>query len=269
MPFTNELSLNSKVMALLIGAPGTGKTLAGASFSECGPMSFADFDGRMKPVALHYPKAHIHYKSYTVSNAIDFVLRDLPELLRNCPYKSFQLAGITSLSTALITAQLNDGGGLKKSKFSKIFVPSWDEFSGEATLIGQALDMLRALNCNVFVEAHPVSRTSLTEGKFTSLVAFGPKVASLIPGYFDEIWYFTTELNDGALQYVVNCKPNYDWPLAKTSLPLPDRFILSSPEGKPLSLYQLIQERLKEYDIEIGGNIKADEPEDPNIFQRL
>lgn len=254
-------------MALLIGAPGAGKTLGGASFSEIGPMSFADFDGRMKPVTLYYPKAKIHYTSYTVQNAIAFVERDLPALVKNCPYKSFQLAGITSLSTALITAQMQSGGGIRKGK-GGIFVPSWDEFSGESMLIGQALDMLRALPCNVFVEAHPISRTSLQEGKYSSLVAFGPKVASLIPGYFDEIWYFSTETDiSGRLSYVVHCKPSSDWPLAKTSLPLPDKFVLSDELGRPKSLYQLIQNTLNEYSIEIGGT--AQEPEDEKEFPKL
>lgn len=254
-------------MALFIGAPGSGKTLAGASFSELGPMEFADYDGRMKPVTLHYPKATIHYTSYTVNNCTDFVMRDLPALMRSCPYTSLQLAGITSMSTSLISAQMNQGGGIKKGK-GGLMVPSWDEFSGEASQMSQALDMLRALPCNVFVEAHPVQRSSLADGKFTSLVAFGPKVASLIPGYFDEIWYFTPEFDvQGGITYVVHTRPSSEFPLGKTSLPLPAKFELSDSSGKPRSLCRLIQDSLNEYGIKIGGESRV-VPE-PEVTQRL
>jgi AAA domain len=259
-----------KFMVLLIGKPGSGKTLSGVSFHESGPMEFIDFDGRMKPVKLYYPKARIHYSKFDVSNLEKFAYNYIPDLVKDCPYKNVQLAGITALSTVAISYQMfqrragNDP--LKKTR-GGLMVPSWDEFNGEAMIIGQVLDALKALPCNVFVEAHPVTRTDITKAeKYTSLVAFGPKVESLIPGYFDEIWYFTSEFGiQGDLKYVVYTKPSNEYPLAKTSLPLPGKFVLSDDEGRPISLYRLIKKELEKYDIrmeeeeqrlkEIGENV--------------
>lgn len=264
MPYTNEDKLSNKFMALFIGKPGSGKTLAGASFSEAGAMEFADFDGRMKPVTLHYPKARVHYEKFDVTNLEKFAYNYIPELFKYCPYKTFQLAGLTSMSTTAISYQMfarragNDP--LKKTK-GGLMVPSWDEFNGEAMIIGQVLDALKALPCNVIVEAHPVSRTDISKGeKFTSLVAFGPKVESLVPGYFDEIWYFTTEFGiQGELSYVVYTKPSMEYPLAKTSLPLPGKFVLSDEAGRPKSLYQLIKNELDKYDIKLDEERRISE----------
>jgi hypothetical protein len=263
MPFTNEISLlNSKFMALLIGKPGTGKTLAGASFSEAGPMEFMDFDGRMKPVRLHYPKAQIHYTEFNTKNVEEFAYRYIPGLLSRCDFKTVQLAGITSLSNVLVTYQLRVRQGsneIGKKNKGGIVVPGWDEYSGEASIISQVLDALRALPCNVIVEAHPIQRVDMaTSTKYTSIVSFGPKVESVIPAYFDEIWYFTTERSiDGQLLYIVNTRPTAEFPLAKTSLPLPHRFTLTGSEGQVLSLYELIQNCLNEYgEMEDQENMK-------------
>lgn len=244
--------LHDKFMALFIGKPGTGKTLAGASFAAAGPVEFIDFDGRMKPVRLHYPKARIHFTSFSTKNIREFADRYIPDLLNRCDYKTVQLAGITSLSNVLVTYQLRVRAGsneIGKTSKGGLIVPSWDEYSGEASIISQVLDALRALPCNVIVEAHPVSRVNMEKAeKYTSIVSFGPKVESVIPAYFDEIWYFTTETDiNGQLRYVVNTRPTAEYPLAKTSLPLPYKFSLTDDDGKVINLYNLIQNSLNEY----------------------
>jgi hypothetical protein len=275
MPYTDEISLSDKFMALFIGKPGTGKTLAGSSFAEQGQMEFIDFDGRMKPVKLFYPKVRIHISPFNMTTLENFAYKYIPELVKYCPYKTVQLAGITSLSTVAISYQMYQRrGGNDPLKLTKggLMVPSWDEFNGEAMIIGQILDALRALPCNVIVEAHPVNRTDITKAeKYTSIVAFGPKVESLIPGYFDEIYYFNTEVSiQGEYKYVVHTKPSTDYPLAKSSLPLPPRFELSDGEGRPLSLYNLIQRELSKHALSLGEQDKIEKtPELQESEQRL
>lgn len=258
--------LDDKFMALFIGKPGAGKTLAGASFYEAGPMEFADFDGRMKPVKLHYPNADINYTKFNITNILKFTDSYLPNLLQRCDYKTFQLAGITSFTNTAVMMQMAMRRGSNEiGKVTKggIMVPSWDEYSGEAMMLSQSLDMLRALPCNVIVEAHPVARINMESAtKYTSIVSFGPKVESVIPAYFDEIWYFTTEFDiDGLLKYVVNTRPSSEFPLAKTSLPLPPKFSLTDDNGKVISLYRLIHAKLNEYQkgVDDSGDINFNE----------
>lgn len=248
----------SKSSFLFIGKPGTGKTLAGASFRELGPMEFLDFDDRMQPVKLFYPELDIDYDKFNVGNLEDFAYKFMPDLLKRCDYKVVQLAGLTSLTVTAVTYQMHQkrgGDNLKKTK-GGLMVPSWDEFNGEAMIVSQVLDMMKALPATIIMEAHPVARSKMGgDGtSYSSLTAFGPKVESLVPGYFNEIYYFTTETDmQGVTKYVCRTKPNEEYPLAKTSLPLPSKFVLSNEEGKPISLYKLIQEELNKHNISLGG----------------
>lgn len=258
MPNTNDIVLGeSKSSFLFIGPPGSGKTLAGASFREMGLMEFIDFDDRMQPIKLFYPSLSISYTKFNVSNLEEFAYRYMPDMVRRCDYKVVQLAGLTSLTVTAITYQMDQkrgGDSLKKTK-GGLLVPSWDEFNGEAMIVSQTLDMMKALPATIIMEAHPVSRTNM-EGKtkYTSLTAFGPKVESLVPGYFNEIYYFMTETDmEGQTKYVCRMRPNEECPLAKTSLPLPSKFVLTDDNGRPLSLYRLIKEELKKYNIKMGG----------------
>lgn len=255
---TNDIVLGQSASSFLfIGPPGSGKTLAGASFRDIGKMLFLDFDDRMQPVKLFYPNLDIEYEKFNVNNLEKFAYKFMPDLLNRCDFKVIQLAGLTSLTMTAITYQMNEKRGndnLKKTK-GGLMVPSWDEFNGEAMIVSQTLDLMKALPCTIIMEAHPVSRTSI-EGatKFTSLTAFGPKVESLVPGYFNEIYYFNNEVDmNNTRRYVCITKPSEQYPLAKTSLPISGKYYLTDDDGKPISLYKLIQEDLTKYNIKLGG----------------
>lgn len=259
MPNTNDIVLGeSKSSFLLIGKPGVGKTLAAASFSELGKMETLDFDDRMQPVKLYYPNAGINYDRFNVNNLEDFAYKFMPDLLKRCDYKVIHLAGLTSLTITAVTYQMRQitgGDNLKKTK-GGLVVPSWDQFNGEAMIVTQVLDMMKALPATIIMEAHPVARTKMggDGAAYTSLTAFGPKVESLVPGYFNEIYYLSTETDiNGQMKYICRTKPNEEYPLAKTSLPLPPKFILTDDDGKPIPLYRLIKEELKKYNISLEG----------------
>lgn len=257
MPKTSDIVLGTtKNSFLFIGKPGMGKTLAGASFSELGPMEFLDFDDRMQPIKLFFPELNINYDKFNVNNLEDFAYKFIPDLLKRCDYKVVQLAGLTSLSITAVTYQMKQktgGDSLKKTK-GGLMVPSWDEFNGEAMIVSQVLDSMKALPATIIMEAHPVARSKMGgDGtSYSSLTAFGPKVESMIPGYFNEIYYFTTETDiNGVMKYVCRTKPSDEYPLAKSSLPLPSKFVLSDDENKPISLYKLIQEELRKHNLSL------------------
>jgi hypothetical protein len=108
-------------------------------------------------------------------------------------------------------------------KFTKggVAIPSWDEFNGETMLITQFLEVVKSFNCNLFVNAHPIKRLKTDDGtNYESLVAFGPKIESMIPGYFDEIWYFNKKIPMQGSDVIrtVHPKPSADYAMAKTAI---------------------------------------------------
>jgi len=245
-------------MFLFVGGNGAGKTVAAASFHKLLPqgakMYVMDFDGRMNPVKFMYPEADIEYDTFGPTNFPQFRAK-LDELQRNPKYSVLLLDSCTSLSISCINYQLKVKGleGAKGKLVAGLPVTTWDEINTETILFSQILDFLKTYPGTVIVTAHPVERTEIGTGdkgkKFKSLVAYGPKVASLIPNYFNEIYTFYTEVDvdpeKPPKRYVITSDDGIN--LGKTALPLPLRF-----EWRNKDFFTLLQGFLKEKGVSIG-----------------
>lgn len=189
---TKNIDLKKRFMILLIAPTGSGKTCAAASFHKLGPMKFYDFDGRMNPVKKVFPDADIDYDTYSQKN-IDQFCDEFDDLLTSCKWKTIVIDSITSLTLSIVTYQLRMKGLGGKVKMSKggIVTTSWDEINGETTQMSVILDAAKALPCNVIFTAHPVKKTTIVEGEKPIIsmetVAYGPKIGSIIPSYFNEV----------------------------------------------------------------------------------
>ena len=246
--------------ALFVGPTGRGKTIAAASWP--GKTLVIDFDDRHRPIIDWFPDRLSDYDIESI-HADNFwtVLKPLMNRLRQLnPYTNIICDGITSMSNTTIMTQMMIKGGFENwfqrskedTKGSKItaggiMVPGWDEFNGEAMLMSLILEMLRSFKCNLFVTAHPVARTRI-EGtkavKYSSLVTFGPKIESIIPTYFDEVWYFDYEVvanSDGTtrIKRTVHTAPSDDYMEAKTALKVP-----AVIDYTDKNLYDLVKEYL-------------------------
>jgi hypothetical protein len=263
------VNLNSKnyerfVRALLVGPTGRGKTIGAASWP--GKTIDLDFDGRHRPIIDWYPERVV---------AGDFVVEEvnpgnfwtkfkptIDEICKFNPYQNIILDGVTSLSTTTVVMQMLAKGsfanwfGKAKTDEDKgikvtsggIVVPSWDEFNGEAMIISTLLETLRSLKCNLFVTAHPVQRTAIDKKKatrYTSITTFGPKIESIIPTYFDEVWYFDYKSETNAqgkevIRRTVYTQPCEDYFEAKTAIKgLPAEIDITNK-----SLYECVKEYL-------------------------
>jgi len=241
------VNLNSKnyerfVRALLVGPTGRGKTIGAASWP--GKTIDLDFDGRHRPIIDWYPD-RVAAGDFVVeeANPDNFWTTFKPTIDNICkfnPYQNIILDGITSLSTTTVIMQMKAKGSFQnwfgKAKTDEdkgikitsggIAVPSWDEFNGEAMIISTLLETLRSLKCNLFVTAHPVQRMKIDKKKttnYTSITTFGPKIESIIPTYFDEVWYFDYKVetdNQGkeVIKRTVYTQPCEDYFEAKTAI---------------------------------------------------
>jgi hypothetical protein len=249
MPNLNSESYDKKVRALLVGPTGRGKTIAASSWP--GKTCIMDFDGRHKPVIDWYSdrvkNGDFFAEIITPQNFWTTFKPLVDSICKYNPYDNIILDGITSLSTTAVVMQMlvkgsfanwfgkkEDSGGTegKGSKVTAggIMVPGWDEFNGEAMIISTLLETLKSLKCNLFVTAHPVARTAIDAKKkavkYSSITTFGPKVESIIPTYFDEVWYFDYKIdtdNQGKeiIRRTCYTSPSEDYFEAKTAMKLP------------------------------------------------
>ena len=239
----NSTKYENFVRALLVGATGRGKTIAAASWP--GKTLVLDFDGRHRPIINWYPD-RVKAGDFVVEEITPYnfwsVFKPLVAGLATYnPYQNIILDGVTSLSTCTVVMQMLVKGSFqhfdptKKVDGAKItaggiMVPTWDEFNGEAMVISTLLESLRSLKCNLFLTAHPVQRTMIGEknkaNRYTSITTFGPKIESIIPTYFDEVWYF---------DYKVDSAPNGKEIIRRTcyTQPCEDYFEAKSALGLP------------------------------------
>jgi hypothetical protein len=263
MPSTKDINLSGRNQFLFVGTNGSGKTVAAASFYKLLPAGakvfFIDFDGRMNPVKFMYPDADIEYETYGPNNFAAFKAK-LDELTRMPKYPCLVLDSCTSLSISCVNYQLKvKGVGAGDERKGKVLgggliqVTTWDEINGETILFSQILDFLKTYPGTVIVTAHPVEKTEISDkdkGKrFKSLVAYGPKVASIIPNYFNEIYTFTTEVNvdpsKPSERYCITSDDGVN--IGKTALPLPLKFSWTNRDFFPM-----LREFLKEKGITLG-----------------
>jgi hypothetical protein len=228
----------------LVGSTGRGKTIAASSWP--GKTLILDLDGRHRSIIQWNPErvkaGDYVVEEVTVENYMSTFVPLVDSLATYNPYTNVILDGLTSLSTTTVMLQMKARGkvqifdpkaakpeGLKLTT-SGIAVPSWDEFNGEAMLIARLIESLRSLKCNLFLTAHPLQRMTIGENKkptkYTSLCAFGPKIESMVPPYFDEVWYFDYQVestNDGKSFIKRTCyfQPCEDYFEAKTAMKLP------------------------------------------------
>lgn len=256
MPSTKNIKIGERIILLLVGKNGNGKTVQVASFAEAGPGKIFDFDGRMDSIKAVYPDLDIEYDTYGVREvknpdgsskikSLDQFMKEFIDLTKSCPYKWICVDSITSLTTTCINYQMVIKGGENKTTKGGVQVPSWDEFNGEAMMVSRMLDIAKMLPCHVIFTAHPVQKMDINNQKITeSIVSFGVKVPNLIPGYFNEIFFLEMEAPTDARQpqqrtLYTSASPGI---FAKTTLPLPKKIVL--PDSGP-GIYSIIQAALR------------------------
>jgi hypothetical protein len=237
MPSTKDIDLWGAFKILLVSPNGFGKTIAGASFYEAGPMHIADFDGRIQPIKKVYPNADIDYKSYGVDDYRSF-LNWVEDIQRNPPkFKTIMIDSLTSLSMTHVMFSLAvKGGKAKTGAQTGLVSTSWDEVNTETVHISKLLEALKIVHenhkINIIMTAHPITKTEIipeTQGggskKSEVLVAYGNKIGFIAPGYFNEIYRLgvkKTDMNGNLRRFIYTSQTGEnDEVMAKSALPIP------------------------------------------------
>lgn len=243
MPQTlDEMVVGDKLTAIFKGDPGTGKTIAAASFSGGEEdVYFFDLDQRIRPLVLHFNhpevrryRDRIKFDTYVGDNTWKDLCDKLDGLISYNPYGTICMDSLTALSRILISLMLLARGeaGKQKLKRGGVALTQIEDYSGEANGINQVIDALRVISgngtkCHIILTAHVIMTSEKSrEGKVSfsrQLVNSGAKkTVAEIPAYFDEAWHFDVSTGPtGRPQYrILTRNVGTDW--AKTALPVPD-----------------------------------------------
>lgn len=212
MPKASTIQPDKNISFLFKGNPGEGKTIAASTASVLGDIWIAYFD-KQSPVELFtfYHKIgradlldRIEYDCYSSANANEY-LNKLFQMSRN---PGRYVAGITDSVTNLTSAAVNWSLGFRPGHSAAsrgdINLPEMDEYKAETSLVTQALDICKAIPWyNIWI-AHPLSALDFkakSSGAVESikqkqtLVTYGSKVGSMIPGNFTEIYHFNRQID--------------------------------------------------------------------------
>lgn len=222
------------------GDPGTGKTLAAASFPD--PI-FLDFDERLTPIVTFYgPNINIAFERFSTHIAITKFLDDLyfQHQTRNCPYKTLVLDSLTFLVKFLLLRVSEMKGANVGKSVGGVKVSDLEDYGAEDAFLMQIIDKLRKLRgyMHVIVTAHVIQteEKNIKTGVSTysrSLLTGGKKIAKIIPGAFDECYHFDLDTSVEPPSHICYTQhTGNDW--AKTALKIPSKF-----EFGPTNFYEI------------------------------
>lgn len=250
MAMVHNIVLGGRFFGLFTGTHGSGKTVAVGSFP--GPILVFDFDGRIDPIRNFYP-TRVDIEYFTVglsrppgrSDVITFTefCKRFEDLQDHCPYGTVVIDSYTMYSTLAVLHQM----GVKDIKDVKttkggLPIPDWDEYKGETGVAVQIMETAKILPSHFIMTAHPVSKAMTTKQggptnevlasmvRGSSLATYGWKTVSILPSYFNEMYYFHSEgvRNQGETPIRRVQTVSSGEIVAKTALPLPHSFEITN-----------------------------------------
>jgi hypothetical protein len=233
MPSTKDYTIGETFHGMFVGAPGSGKTIAEASFHTAGPMYIFDLDGRIAPIKKMFPDADIEYDTFDPFEYERFTekLEWMMELKNDpkydtFPYKTVAVDSLTSLARMAILYSLGFKGKGKGKIKGELQLPDVEEYSAEAHALFRAISILRTFPCNFILCAHftnlawkdPVSKE---DHVVRQVMTGGKKIGAEVPSWFDETYFFESKSDiSDVVSYKAYTIPKHQMTF-KTALHLP------------------------------------------------
>lgn len=224
--------IETGLMALFVGRSGSGKSAAEYSFP--GKTYVFDCDNRIlggitavKNISSIEKVKDIDYDTVTLDQGFTFIDNKCSLFLsqgRNCEYQNFCFDSIVSISTLLqLDSQIlrvgNKEGGSKVRGSLQFITPDDYNYAARAfrnIIYKFAIPMIK-LGKNVFFSGWIVDKFGRAPGSspYDPQVIVGEqllctnKLAEEIPGYFDEVYYFTRRAAALGIEYTVQFRGEF------------------------------------------------------------
>lgn len=272
MPKLHEQNEISKITALVMGKPRSGKSILAASFP--GPIYLFDFDQKWRMLKGYYPdRRDIDFDVYS-SITIPAFLTKLTELTQYCPYKTIIIDSLTSLGDSLIDYSIRERGNSKRSDDSKtekkrgvIELSEIVEFAVEDRTLHKLWEWSKYVKAHVILNAHVIETerkdiSGKVVGYNRSLVTGGKKVAAKLPAYFEEFWFVekdpdVSNWEDDKYRVFFHLAGQ---DAAGTALPLPEKVDFSNKRFYDDVLVPLLSEKGITLNVQEDDESKKPEP---------
>lgn len=268
MPNATQYKSDLRIIALLVGRSGDGKSYAGASFPhpflEIDPdLRFGGISNAINQGILHDP-AGIDYEQFSPTSGwpkLEKLIEQLDSdrITNKFKYKSIGVGSVTSLSRMalnfskqfqsgkMIGPKDKDGNKLRDSSLIRIAGPS--DYNVEASAVHDFFDHLRTYPCNILVTGHTVNKWGKEKddvGDFQPAEVIGEKLSirdnlgENIQSYFDNVWRFSRRLEGGELKFYVEFATD----LAKNGFGIPPgAYDITNKEFYPFLLELITKHR--------------------------
>lgn len=245
----NDYEPTKRIFGLLKGEPGSGKSIAAASFAKSGRTFIFDFDGKFGAIHNYYSNIckhpdildNIDFQRFDDYNTAVELLNDWIET--GCPYKTIIWDTLTT-TVDRIMAQVSEIKGINNKNLKKvgdIVVSDIEDYNAESSALTRLLQASKfkpnMKNINFLMLAHVVTTESYNLKEQRSVVTrtlftAGKKVAAKLPAYFDEIYHFINSESGpewGGTKYEVFTS-NAGVDFARTSLPIGKKLDITGPK---------------------------------------
>lgn len=191
---TELLNEERNISMLLMGEPGSGKTVAACSFPT--PLLILDFDGKADSAALFYKEdkdrlANIDVENLSARIGVDPIntfVKWIDELSKNLKYKTVVLDSITTFSRLTLEHIVKTNPGIKRTMSKQGAQPGMQDYGILRREFAKLIPGLLGLPCNVVMTAHiHIEKDELT-GSLHRRPLMDGSFAEQLPVYFKEVY---------------------------------------------------------------------------------
>ena len=241
-----QINFSKAIMAMMVGRVKTGKTIAASSFPK--PYIFF-FDGRFRVLRTYWEPRGKTDITFDIYNNWPDTLAKLRELRQSCPYETVVIDPLTFLCDKILAdmREMREGGKGGK-KVGDVRVNTMEDFGGEAAALAEVIDLLMEIHekhqVHVLMTAHLTfdeirdKNTMEVIEIIPRVITGGKKIAFKLPGAFDEVYYFDTEVYAAEPRYCAYTKAGA-LAIAGTAMNLPKKIDFTDA-----SFFDLLQQAI-------------------------